>query len=153
MRNMGGLAKPLKWTNGCFLVGCIAIAGIPPFSAFFSKDEIIGGAWNYTGPGGQLVAWILILTAALTAFYMFRMYFMTFANEYRGKVDPHAETKVTPLTAPLLVLAVPSFAAGWLGISPALFGNANALESPFGYFVHWGPAEAPNFVAMGISVV
>lgn len=155
MRKMGGLTKDLKYTNACFFIGCLAISGIPPLSAFFSKDEIIGGAWNYHGLGvfGPIIAIALIFTAFLTAFYMFRMYYMTFVNEYRGEVHPHAETSVTPLTAPLIALALPSICAGWLGLSPAWLGNVSLPESPFGFYVHWGAAEVPNVPIMVTSLI
>lgn len=156
VRKMGGLKKELKWTRACFLVGCLAIMGFPLFSGFFSKDEIIGAAYAAETAAGHppVLTFVLILTAALTAFYMFRAYFMTFSNEYRGDVHPHAEKNLTTLTAPLVVLAVPSIFAGWLGFAPGAWLNpGTAAESPFGTFVHWGAPESVQFGVMAVTVV
>ena len=80
MRKMGGLRKYMPRTHWTMLVATIAIAGIPPLAGFFSKDEILANAWGYSKP-----IWILgAITAGMTAFYMFRLYFMTFHGEYRG---------------------------------------------------------------------
>jgi proton-translocating NADH-quinone oxidoreductase chain L len=154
MRRMGGLKADLKYTHYAFLIGCIAISGVPGFSGFFSKDEIIGSAFNWHGPGHEVLGPLMIFTAGLTAFYMFRMYFMTFRGEYRGEVHPHAEAKLTPLTAPLVVLSVPSIVAGYLGISASAWSGAeHPAESWFGNFVHWGAAEPINYFVMGASVI
>ena len=101
MRNMGGLRKRMPWTFASMLVATIAIAGIFPFSGFFSKDEILwkvfegwyhGGGYN--GPTLNLVTWIMgMLAAFMTAFYMVRLMVMTFFGEYRGAgVDPYGHT-------------------------------------------------------------
>jgi NADH-quinone oxidoreductase subunit L len=80
MRKMGGLAKYMPQTHWTMLVATIAIAGVPPLAGFFSKDEILANAWGYNP-----LIWIIgAITAGLTAFYMFRLYFMTFRGEYRG---------------------------------------------------------------------
>lgn len=139
VRKMGGLKKDLKWTRLCFLIGCMAIMGFPGLAGFFSKDEIIGAASLWNGPGGMLLTIILIVTSGLTAFYMFRAYFLTFSNEYRGDVHPHGETNITTLTAPLLVLAVPSILAGWLGFP----WQGAAVESPFAQFINWPNMHMP----------
>jgi NAD(P)H-quinone oxidoreductase subunit 5 len=160
MQKMGGLWKDLKSTSMAFLFGCLAISGwpFPPFSGFFSKDEIIGSAFSWGGIGHEYLGPLLVLTAGLTAFYMFRMFFMTFSNEYRGDVHPHAETSWfgTPLTAPLGVLMVPSFLAGYLGMSMTAFlGEQPVKESAFASFIHWGAAAAEpvNWTVMLSSVV
>ena len=80
MRLMGGLRKYMPVTSTTFLIGTIAICGIPPFAGFWSKDEILGASFA-ANPGLWFVGW---LTAGITAFYMFRMYFMTFEGEFRG---------------------------------------------------------------------
>ena len=101
MRNMGGLRKYLPWTYLSMLLATIAIAGIFPFSGFFSKDEILWKVFegwyahgHYNGPALNLIAWILgMLGAFCTAFYMTRLMVMTFAGEYRGAGhDPHGHT-------------------------------------------------------------
>jgi NAD(P)H-quinone oxidoreductase subunit 5 len=80
MRMMGGLRKYMPLTASTFLVGCLAISGIPPFAGFWSKDEILGQAFA-ANPALWLLGW---LTAGITAFYMFRMYFTTFEGSFRG---------------------------------------------------------------------
>jgi NAD(P)H-quinone oxidoreductase subunit 5 len=153
VRKMGGLGKDLFWTRWCFLIGCMAIMGVPGFSGFFSKDEIIGAAWASTMPMHELLTIILIFTSGLTAFYMFRCYFLTFSNEYRGEVHPHGETpwRFTTLTAPLVVLAVPSIISGWLGFAPAAW-QGQAVHSPFGSFIQWGHGEAVNLMVVAATV-
>jgi proton-translocating NADH-quinone oxidoreductase chain L len=106
MRHMGGLAKHLPMTHLTYLVGTLAISGFF-LSGFWSKDEILSGA--SVTPG---VFYTLMVTAGLTAFYMFRTYFLTFTGEFRGHHEPHHESKV--MTIPLLVLMVPSIAIGFL---------------------------------------
>lgn len=133
MRLMGNLRKYMPITSSCFLIGTLAICGIPPFAGFWSKDEILGLAFE-ANPVLWLVGW---LTAGLTAFYMFRMYFMTFEGDFRGKdhkiqeellakagvtlsgeehhgEKPH-ESPLT-MTFPLMMLAIPSVFIGLLGM-------------------------------------
>lgn len=159
MRQMGGLFGKVKYTATCFLIGTLAISGVPGFAGFFSKDEIIGTAFSWQGPGHDALAWLTVITAGLTAFYMFRMYFMTFTGSYRGTVHPHEETRPDPLTMPLLVLAVPSIAAGAIGVNLKQFlehiGSAEGYASPFANFVHFmhPHVEVINTTAMTISTV
>ncbi|NET42847.1 NAD(P)H-quinone oxidoreductase subunit 5 [Okeania sp. SIO2B3] len=80
MRLMGGLRKYMPVTSACFLIGTLAICGIPPFAGFWSKDEILGSAFG-ANPALWFIGWA---TAGMTAFYMFRMYFSTFEGEFRG---------------------------------------------------------------------
>jgi NADH-quinone oxidoreductase subunit L len=83
IRKMGGLKKLLPLTYGVFLVANLAIAGVPPFSGFFSKDEILAHTF-----AGNKIAWVLLtITAGITAFYMFRLFFLVFFNEYRGHLS------------------------------------------------------------------
>jgi NADH-quinone oxidoreductase subunit L len=123
---MGGLKSKLPITHLTFLLGCIAIAGVPPFSGFFSKDEILMAAYAtnpifyYVGIGGAL----------LTAFYMFRLYSLTFLGNFRGTAHQQEHIHESPIamTLPLMVLAFFAVVAGFVGI-PALFApNAHALE-------------------------
>jgi NADH-quinone oxidoreductase subunit L len=123
---MGGLKSKLPITHITFLLGCIAIAGVPPFSGFFSKDEILMAAYAtnpifyYVGIGGAL----------LTAFYMFRLYSLTFLGNFRGTAHQQEHLHESPIamTVPLMVLAFFAVVAGFVGI-PALFApNAHALE-------------------------
>jgi NADH-quinone oxidoreductase subunit L len=85
MRNMGGLRKKIPWTFAVMTAGTVAIAGIPPFAGFFSKDEIL---WKVYSQGPSKVLWGLgLVTAFITSFYMFRLWFMTFFGAYRGKLE------------------------------------------------------------------
>ncbi|MCA0383550.1 MAG: NADH-quinone oxidoreductase subunit L [Bacteroidetes bacterium] len=117
MRFYGGLKKFMPITHFTMLMGCLAIAGIPPFSGFFSKDEILVHAFE-----ANPIYYILgLLGALMTAFYMFRLYAMTFMGEHRSDLShhhPHESPKA--MTIPLIVLAVLSVVGGIIGI-PALF--------------------------------
>ncbi|MCX8480556.1 MAG: NADH-quinone oxidoreductase subunit L, partial [Sediminibacterium sp.] len=119
--NMGGLKKLLPITHITFLVGCLAIAGIPPFSGFFSKDQILMAMFNHS----PIFYAIGLLGALMTAFYMFRLYFLVFYGEYKNhhyeiqKVKEHS----TPIKFTLIVLAIGSLFAGILGIPPILGGT------------------------------
>ncbi|HEY9770262.1 MAG TPA: NAD(P)H-quinone oxidoreductase subunit 5 [Coleofasciculaceae cyanobacterium] len=156
MRLMGGLRKYMPITAGAFFVGNLAICGIPPFAGFWSKDEILGQAMA-ANPALWFIGWA---TAGLTAFYMFRMYFMTFEGQFRGndtavkqqlmseaglafgpgamdaKEGNHGHSEYpheSPLTMalPLLLLAVPSIGIGLLG---------RPWENYFEEFIH-APGE------------
>ena len=98
MRLMGGLRKYMPITATCFLVGTIAICGIPPFAGFWSKDEILGSTFA-SSPFLWFVGW---LTAGMTAFYMFRMYFTTFEGKFRGKDEAIKEQLLQQSAAPAL---------------------------------------------------
>jgi NADH-quinone oxidoreductase subunit L len=118
IRLMGGLRKHMKVTYITFLIGCLAIAGIFPFSGFFSKDAIL---LNVFGKDKFLYG-VGLLTAGLTAFYMFRLLFITFNGSFRGTEEQrhHIHESPAAMTIPLIVLAVLSIAGGWIGI-PELF--------------------------------
>jgi NADH-quinone oxidoreductase subunit L len=134
MRNMGGLRKAMPITFLTFLVSTIAIAGIPGFSGFFSKDEILWQA--YANPYHGNVNYILWTTGAVaacfTAFYMFRLVFMTFFGECRinAKVKDHLHESPLVITIPLMVLGFLAVVGGYIGM-PKLLG---ALPN---YFEHW----------------
>ena len=126
IRKMGGLKKYLPITQITFLLGCIAIAGIPPFSGFFSKDEILAGAFA-KNPVYYVIG---VFGAMLTAFYMFRLYATTFLGKFRGTHDQehHLHESPAAITFPLIVLAVLSVTAGFLGIPEVFAKNAHLLE-------------------------
>jgi NAD(P)H-quinone oxidoreductase subunit 5 len=146
MRMMGGLRKYMPFTAITFLLGTLAIAGIPPFAGFWSKDEILGLAYQ-ANPILWLIGW---LTAGITAFYMFRMYFRTFEGEFRGndekirhQLQPHgghhdehhgSEPHESPwsMVLPLVILAIPSVTIGLLG---------TPFHNYFEAFIH-APGEA-----------
>ncbi|MEJ8842493.1 NADH-quinone oxidoreductase subunit L [Lacibacter sp. H375] len=126
IRKMGGLAKKLPTTHWTFLAGCIAIAGIPPFSGFFSKDEILVHAF-----AANPVYYVIGLAGALmTAFYMFRLYAMTFRGTFRGthEQEHHLHESPWQMTMPLVVLAVLAIVAGFVGIPELFAADAHKLE-------------------------
>lgn len=132
IRKMGGLKSKLKWTHLTFLIGTLAIAGVPPFAGFFSKDEILLNVysksfWMYI---------ILFATSLLTAFYMFRLYFLTFYGNFRGTEDQahHLHESPGSMTLPLIILAVLSAFGGFLGI-PEIFHLPHALNGFFDQIV------------------
>lgn len=122
MLKMGGLRKYLPTTYKTMLVGTLAIAGAPGLAGFFSKDEILWRA--FSNPQGHILIWLLGVTVAgMTAFYMFRLLFLTFHGEKRFSEETahHVHESPRPMTAPLIVLAVGSAVAGYLGL-PAWLG-------------------------------
>jgi NADH-quinone oxidoreductase subunit L len=123
---MGGLRKYMSVTHATFLIGCIAIAGIPPFSGFFSKDEILAAAYA-KNPVYYAVG---VFTALLTAFYMFRLYATTFRGAFRGTHDQehHLHESPSAITIPLIILALLAAVAGFLGIPEVIAPHAHWLE-------------------------
>jgi NADH-quinone oxidoreductase subunit L len=122
---MGGLRKWLPVTHGVFLIAVLAIAGFPPFSGFFSKDEILLSAYAaHQIPGHQWLWAIGLVTAAITAFYMWRLHFRTFYGECRADAETQHHIKEVGwvVLGPLVVLAVFSFGAGFLGL-PQIYGD------------------------------
>ena len=148
MRRMGGLRKRLPVTFPVFLIGALAISGIPFLSGFFSKDAILTAAYA----GGRYVLYGLGLAgAALTAFYMFRLIYLAFYGVARGTPEAERPIHESPrvMTAPLVVLAVFSALAGFVGL-PAYFGRRADL---FGRFLEGATAEAARHPAPSIEVV
>jgi NADH-quinone oxidoreductase subunit L len=122
---MGGLRKWLPVTHGVFLIAVLAIAGFPPFSGFFSKDEILLSAYAaHQIPGHQWLWAIGLVTAAITAFYMWRLHFRTFYGECRADAETQHHIKEVGwvVLGPLVVLAAFSFGAGFLGL-PQIYGD------------------------------
>jgi NADH-quinone oxidoreductase subunit L len=129
MRRMGGLKRHLPVTFPVFLVGAMAISGVPFLSGFFSKDAILTSAFA----GGHYVLYGLgLLGAVLTAFYMFRLVYLTFYGEPRAQPGPghHIHESPPSMTVPLVLLAVLSFGAGYVGL-PVLFGKKADLFGRF----------------------
>jgi len=122
IRKMGGLGPELPLTSKTFLLGTCAIAGIPPLSGFFSKDEIL---WK-TFSGGHTLLWLAGLAgAAMTALYMFRLYTLTFSGAKRWEAGKHPHEAPRTMTAPLVVLAVLSAIGGFVWLPEnILWGNA-----------------------------
>ncbi len=149
IRKMGGLRKNLTVTHLTFLVGCIAIAGIPPFSGFFSKDEILAAAY-----GKSPIYYVIgVFTALLTAFYMFRLYATTFLGQFRGthEQEHHLHESPSAMTIPLIVLALLAATAGFLGIPEIFAPHAHWLEH-FLAPVFAGSEALPSVVAKHAAV-
>ncbi|WP_367210584.1 NADH-quinone oxidoreductase subunit L [Sphingobacterium sp. R2] len=159
MRKMGGLKKAMPITYLTMLMGTIAIAGIPPFSGFFSKDEILAGAF-----AASPVLWGLgFIGALMTAFYMFRMLFMTFSGTFRGTQEQmhHLHESPKSMTTPLIVLAILSVIGGIINL-PAVLGGNHWLEDFLAPVFSEGKAIMPSthhlehsteYLLMGVSVV
>jgi NADH-quinone oxidoreductase subunit L len=158
MRRFSGLRKVMPVTHWTFLIGALALAGLPPFSGFWSKDEIVGAAFDaghHSVYGGiYFVLFIAaMVTAFLTAFYTFRAYFLTFWGDVRvpEEAGGHAHESSPVMTVPLIILAV--FAAGVgavLALPPfSLFGNF-LLRTPGLVKV---PEATPAYLLMGVSAV
>lgn len=125
IHRMGGLKKALPITYITFLIGTIAIAGIPPFAGFFSKDEILAHAF-----ASNPVLWVLgLIGSLLTAFYMFRLFYLTFHGDFRGTNDQkhHLHESPKSMTIPLMVLAGLSVVGGFFGF-PEIFGGSHPLK-------------------------
>jgi len=145
MWHMGGLSKKIKVTYWCMLFGTIAIAGFPPFAAFFSKDSILFSAYSYEY-NGRLLYGVGLFAAILTSFYMFRLVWLTFYGEKRYD-EHHVHVHESPknMTVPLMILAFLSLTGGWFAL-PALFGGkdyfAEFLAPVFGTGEAGGEASA-----------
>ncbi|WP_108668871.1 NADH-quinone oxidoreductase subunit L [Peribacillus acanthi] len=107
---MGGLWKKLRITGPLFLIGTLAISGVPLFSGFFSKDEILIAAWAH---GNYALFWLALAAAFLTAFYMFRLFFMVFAGSSRGEAS-HVHESPSIMTFPMIVLGVLAVISGYV---------------------------------------
>lgn len=127
IRKMGGLKGYIKITFLTMLIGTIAISGIPPFSGFFSKDELLAHVYEH-----NKVLWLVgMITSMLTAFYMFRMMFVTFWGKFRGthEQEHHLHESPSTMTIPLIVLAILSVLGGTIGL-PEFWGTPNWMH-------HW----------------
>jgi len=127
IRQMGGLSKKLRVTYLTFLIGCIAISGIPPFSGFFSKDAILLSAFE----SNIILFAVALLTAMLTAFYMFRLLFITFSGKFRGthEQDHHLHESPPAITIPLVILAILSIIGGFVGIPEVFAAGTDRLTA------------------------
>jgi len=149
IRKMGGLDKKIKYTYYTMLIATLAIAGVFPFAGFFSKDEILGQAFDRF-----FFLWIIgFITAGMTAFYMFRLLFLTFFGYCRADehVEKHIHESPWPMTIPLMILAALSLIGGWIGWPRALLGE-NRFErflDPVltGVLPETGPVEIAHHAA------
>ncbi|WP_084523833.1 NADH-quinone oxidoreductase subunit L [Adhaeribacter aquaticus] len=134
IRFMGGLRKKLPITFLTFLIGTLAISGIPPFAGFFSKDELLAQVYEHSK-----IMWAFgLLTSFMTAFYMFRLLFLTFFGTFRGTEEQrhHLHESPVSMTLPLIILAILSTIGGFMGL-PAVFSEnhilSNFLEPVLGF--------------------
>ena len=145
MKDMGGLRRYLPVANWTFLVACLAIAGIPPFAGFFSKEEILLAAYN----SNKLVYGVALFTSGLTAFYMFRLYFSIFWNKnaaihnHSATADRHGEGPLS-MKMPLIILAACSALAGFIPFGNYVSSDKVILES------HFDPIFSMAPVAFGV---
>jgi len=156
MKDMGGLRKLLPITHITFLIACLAIAGVPPFAGFFSKEEILLAAYNHN----PAIYWVALITSGLTAFYMFRLYFSIFWNKAPARLEnlsrpfgraedkahggQHGEGGVA-MMLPLILLAIGAAAAGFIPFGNFVSSDGKVLPSEF----HLQFSIAP--VALGLS--
>ena len=150
MSAMGGLRKYMPITHITFLIACLAIAGIPPFSGFFSKDEILTACFQFSPTMG----WIMTVIAGMTAFYMFRLYYGIFwagsepgqksASDGGDSHVPHPHESPLAMTLPLMLLAVVTIVAGFIPFGHFISSNGEA------YSIHldWSVAGTSIVVAM-----
>jgi NADH-quinone oxidoreductase subunit L len=164
MRNMGALSEKIPVTFRTMLIATLAIAGIPGLAGFFSKDEILWQAWKFSRFGPYLWA-IGFITALMTAFYMFRLVYLTFWSPSRvtsHEVEHHIHESPKSMTVPLVILAFFSITAGYLGVSPSLGGSnlfgkflepvfANAQEKEAPPASEEGP-RGTEYLLMALSV-
>lgn len=137
MHDMGGLRKQMPITHISFLIACLAIAGVPPLSGFFSKEEILLAAYQNNTP----IYWMALITSGLTAFYMFRLYFRIFwSKPHTG----HAHEASVIMWLPLVLLAVGAAFAGWIPFGELVSSDGKALHSE----LHLSFSIAP--VALGV---
>ncbi len=131
MRKMGGLARYMPITYLTFAAGALALAAIPPFSGFYSKDMIIEATHLSTIPGAKYAYYCVLAGAFLTPLYIFRAFFLTFHGESRMDAEMKAHVKESPwvVLVPLIALAVPSICAGGILIGPMLFATPHLLGS------------------------
>jgi NADH-quinone oxidoreductase subunit L len=154
IRSMGGLGKKMPITQATFLIGTLAISGFPFLSGFFSKDEILATAYG----SNQLLYWGGVLAAMMTAFYMTRVYVLTFRGTFRGthEQEHHLHESPAPITIPLIVLAILSIVGGYVGM-PEVFSEHHILGSFLGKVVtngtHGHLTHEQEWMAMGISTV
>ncbi len=163
IRFMGGLKKHMPATYTTFLVATLAIAGFPPFAGFFSKDEIL---WNvFASHQGNKVVWVIGALAALcTAFYMFRLVYLTFFGKFRGthEQEHHLHESPKTMTVPLIILGCLSVIGGWIGIPKILSDGAipnffhdflGPAASKYGHVEIGHYSHATEFSLMGLSVI
>ena len=127
IKDMGGLRKYLPLTHITFLIACLAIAGVPPFAGFFSKEEILLAAYN----NNSIIYWMALITSGLTAFYMFRLYFHIFWNKESHSHAEHHGKGSFAIILPLVLLAIGSSATGFIPFGKFVSADGTPIESKF----------------------
>jgi NADH-quinone oxidoreductase subunit L len=128
MKDMGGLRKSLPIAHITFLLACLAIAGVPPFAGFFSKEAILSAAFQANLP----IFYVAVFTSGLTAFYMFRLYFRIFWHKAAVKKDGHShESQTWAMNIPLIILATGAVFAGFIPFGSFVSADGKAIELPF----------------------
>ena len=142
MSAMGGMRKYMPLTHITFLISCLAISGIPPFSGFFSKDEILAGCFAFS----PVMGWIMTVIAAMTAFYMFRLYYGIFWGKENKELHAHHTPHESPLamTFPLMFLAAVTCGAGFIPFGHFISSNGES------YSIHLDPSVAITSVVIAI---
>jgi NADH-quinone oxidoreductase subunit L len=140
MKDMGGLRRKMPVTHAMFLLACLAIAGVPPFAGFFSKEEILLAAWE----NNPVIFWMALVTSGLTAFYMFRLYFSIFWNKEHEAHHHHEKEGDVYLLAPLVILGIGTVVAGFIPFSHFVSSD----RKPFDTTLHLQFSIAP--VAVGL---
>jgi NADH-quinone oxidoreductase subunit L len=157
LQKMGGLRKYMPWTYGTMLIASLSIAGIPGLAGFFSKDEILWLAYSGPSPVGKFVWAVGTVVAFLTAFYSFRLIFLTFHGKFRGSHEQEHHLHESPgvMTIPLMLLCVGAVASGWVGIPHLLGGGAHFTEfmKPVLGHLEGHGTHSEEWMVMGISVV
>ena len=140
MLEMGGLRKVMPKTFATFIIGTVALAGLPPFAGFFSKDEILA---SFNHEGEITFFFIAVLGAFITAFYMTRAVSLTFLGEYRGHGHPHESHNL--MTTPLLALSVFAIASGWVNIPGVYTGFTDWVTTRKNKIVEYHPESFDLF--------
>jgi NADH-quinone oxidoreductase subunit L len=147
MKDMGGLRKYLPITHITFLIACLAIAGVPPFAGFFSKEEILLAAYQ----NNQTIYWVALITSGITAFYMFRLYFSIFWNKEAQLHREHKGEGGFSMMMPLVLLAIGAAAAGFIPFGYFVSSDGTRLETEFHLMFSIAPVAlglAGIFIAM-----
>ena len=131
---MGGLHKYMPITNACFLIGCIAISGVWPFAGFFSKDEIVSACFEFS----PFLGWFMTLVSGMTAFYMFRLYYVIFWGQSYYELEPENRKRPAEVPfvmwGPLVFLAVISIFAGWIPFGHFVSATGQSMEIGLQHF-------------------
>lgn len=155
IRMMGGLKKHLPITHITFLIGVLAIAGVPGFAGFFSKDEILAKVY---ASGNPVLFFLLAFTSVLTAIYMFRLYWLTFHGEFRGThhQQQHLHESPATMTLPLIILAIASIVGGYMGMPEWMSKHhlfSHYLHPVMAGATHLHASHTFEMIVLAVSVV